>query len=94
VGDAGRVARGDSGNGEAARGCAGEGGAEGVGAACGSAGAGGAGRATQGGEAGEPPGKGGTRVGDTGSRSRSTSRSVREAVGVEEKGKSDSSKTT
>jgi hypothetical protein len=39
-------------------------------------------------------GKGGTIVGDIGSRSRNTSRSVREAVGVEEKGKSDSSKMT
>jgi hypothetical protein len=94
VGDAGRVTRGDSGNAKAARGCAGEGGAEGVEAARGSAGAGGAGRATRGGEVDKPAGKGGTIVGDTGSRSRSTSRSVREAVGVEEKGKSDSSKTT
>jgi hypothetical protein len=43
---------------------------------------------------GEPAGKGGTIVGETGSRSRRTSRSVWEAVGAEEKGKSDSSKTT
>jgi hypothetical protein len=56
-------------------------------------GVGGAGRATRGGEADEPVGKGGTIVGDTGSRSRNTSRSMREAVGVEEKWKSDSSKT-
>ena len=94
MGDTGRVMRGYSGNVETARGCAGEGSAEGLEAARGSAGAGGAGRATRGGEADEPVGKGGTIVGETGSRSRNTSRSVREAVGVEEKGKSDSSKTT
>jgi hypothetical protein len=81
VGDAGRVARGDAWNVEAARGCAGEGGAEGVEAAHGSAGAGGASRATRGGEADEPAGKGGTIVGDTGSWSRSTSRSVRGSGG-------------
>jgi hypothetical protein len=62
---------------EAARGCAVEGGAEGIEAARGSAGVGGTGRAALGGEVDEP---------DTGSRSRNTSSSVREAVGWRKKG--------
>eukprot|EP00267_Zea_mays_P038079 XP_008676228.1 H/ACA ribonucleoprotein complex subunit 1-like [Zea mays] len=76
----GAGARGDAGGAKAARGCA-----EG-------SGAGGVARV---GVVDGPAGKGGTTVGDTGSRSRDTSKSVREVVEEEEeKGKSDSSKTT
>jgi hypothetical protein len=74
------VAQGDAGGAEAARGYA-EGSV--------------AGGAAWVGTVDEPVGKGGTTVGDTWSRSRDTSRSVREAAKEEEeKGKFDSSKTT
>jgi hypothetical protein len=76
----GAGARGDTWGAEAVRGCA-----EG-------SGTGGVARV---GAVDGPAGKGGTTVGDTGSRSRDTSRLVREVVEEdEEKGKSDSSKTT
>jgi hypothetical protein len=96
-------APGDAGDVEASRGGAGEVGA--VGVAQGDAGGAEAARGyAEGSVAGgaawvgtvdEPVGKGGTTVGDTWSRSRDTSRSVREAAKEEEeKGKFDSSKTT